>query len=414
MTTDANASAPAAGRAPAAPLAMSVFRSFDELAPLRDEWDRFLADAGAGVYLCHDNCAAWWARYGKGRSLHVLVFRAGAELVGVLPMFVDRRWLGPVWLRMGAFLVSDSTLPVLDVTVRAPWAREALATMLRHLLGDLRCDAVRLAPLSDAGAHLGALREAAGDLGNLGSIVSDTVVGPYTLFGLPATFDEYLASLGKSHRSNFRRGMKQLREAHRVEVDVIVDPRELEAEFANFRTLHDEQWRAEGKLGHFGDWPASDAYHRDLVRLHGARGRAHLYRIRLDGETVSYQMAYSLGTSLHWFMPARSLRPDLDRFSMGRLGLVQMIELAIGAGFRQIEGGVGHYDYKLQLGAAEHGVRSFVVAARRSGASLRLAIFLRLSRALDFVYYRGWFSKIAPGLPLRRGPLWKTWIRSRL
>jgi CelD/BcsL family acetyltransferase involved in cellulose biosynthesis len=273
---------------------------------------------------------------------------------------------------------------------------------------------VKFTPLSGDSPHREAIVAAARDVGGCGECVSDNALGPHTVFELPGDFDAYLRSLDKKQRGNHRRAMQALRESFDVSVDVVEDASELAAEFPKFVRMHEAQWRAEGKLGHFRDWPRSEEFHADLVRELGAAGRAHLVRLTLSGEAVSYQLCYSFGDTLHWILPARVVRPELDRHSLGRLGVVHLVEFAIGAGFRRVEAGIGRYDYKLQLGAVERTARSVVVVAAARSSRVRVALFTRLAAGLDVVYYRGWFQRVAPRLPLPRAPLSNTWIRTRL
>ena len=55
----------------------------------------------------------------------------------------------------------------------------------------------------------------------------------------------------------------------------------------------------------------------------------------------------------------------------------------------------------------------FVIGGRGTISRSRARLAIVLSDILNLVYYRVWFSRIAPrfGIPLR--PLWKRWIRSR-
>jgi len=395
------------------PLVATVLSSFEDAASLRDEWDALAAELRAPAPLSFDHCAIWWRRYGAGRELALFVFRAEGALVGVVPTFVERVRLGPVSLRVGGLVGADSTPIVLDLPVRAEHARAAFDVVLRRLLDDARCDVARISPLAGASPCVDAALAAARALDDRAAIVRDARLAPQCVIELPATFDAYLASLDKKQRGNWRRAMKCLRAEHEVVADAVEDAASLDVEFPKFVAMHEAQWRAEGKLGHFRDWPGAEAYHAELLRAHAARGRAHLLRLSLSGETVAYQLCWSFGDTLHWVLPARVLREDLERHSLGRIGLVQIVEFAIAAGFRRVECGIGRYDYKVQLGAEERDVRSVVVARTGRVAAARIALFSRLARALDFLYYRVWFQRVAPRLPLPRRPLWRTWIRSR-
>jgi len=395
-------------------LTTTVRAAFDATQSERDEWDNFAAGLRAPTYLSYEHCRAWWSKYGDGRELRVFVFRDGGALVGIVPMFVERVRLGPVTARIAGVVGADSTPAVIDLPVRPERARDVFAAVLSSLLRESRCDAVKFAPLSGDSPHREAILAAARDLDGRAAIVRDAALGPHTVFELPGDFDAYLRSLDKKQRGNYRRAMQTLRESFDVRVDVVEGPEELAAEFPKFVRMHEAQWRAEGKLGHFRDWPRSEEYHADIVRALGAAGRAHLVRLTLSGEAVSYQLCYSFGDTLHWILPARVVRPELDRHSLGRLGVVHLVEFAIDAGFRRVEAGIGRYDYKLQLGAVERTARSVVVGAAARSSRVRVALLKRLAKGLDAVYYRGWFQRVAPRLPLPRGPLWNAWIRTRL
>ena len=149
---------------------------------------------------------------------------------------------------------------------------------------------------------------------------------------------------------------------------------------------------------------------RDAVRT----GRLRLVRLRVDGKVVSYQLCFAFGDWYYWRLPARVVGEEWDLLGLGRIGLVQLIEVALGEGIRHIEAGAGRYEYKVRHGAEEHLLRSLLVVSTRSGSRLRSSLFARLARALHLFYYRGWFARVAPRLPLPRRPLWRSWIRSRL
>ena len=142
-------------------------------------------------------------------------------------------------------------------------------------------------------------------------------------------------------------------------------------------------------------------------------GRVRLVRLWANDQVVSYQYCLTFGDRLYWRLPARLVGEQWDRFGMGRLGLVKMIEAAIGEGIHWIEGGPGHYDYKAQLGGQEVPLVSQVIVANSRKSRWRWKLFQKAARLLHLCYYRIWFGRIAPRLPLPRRRLWKIWIRSR-
>ena len=54
------------------------------------------------------------------------------------------------------------------------------------------------------------------------------------------------------------------------------------AYFDRFLELHAAHWAEQGKLGHFGDWPDSEAFNRDLIARMATTGRARFYEIAGD------------------------------------------------------------------------------------------------------------------------------------
>ena len=198
--------------------------------------------------------------------------------------------------------------------------------------------------------------------------------------------------------------------------DVIQEASAAVTEFSQFIEMHTEQWTAENKLGHFNDWPLGVEFNTELiVRLKQAqRGRLALIRLFADGKVVSYQLCFSFGNRWYWRLPARIVGPDWDKFALGRIGLIKEIEMAITEGVQEIEAGAGHYDYKIKLGGEEHPLYSLLVARKSQFSRWRVLLFLRLSNILHFCYYKVWFNRLAPKLPLKRRPLWNLWIRTRL
>src|SRR5205823_3349318 len=150
--------------------------------------------------------------------------------------------------------------------------------------------------------------------------------------------------------------------------DLVSDAQAVDEELDAFAKMHAEQWRAAGKAGHFGDWPRSVEFNRELIRsLAGASGlgKVQLFRMTADDQVISYQFGFRFGDCLYWRLPARRGEAEWDRFGLGRLGLMTMLEQAIGEGIRKVEAGMGHYDYKVQLGGHEHSARSLLLVANR-------------------------------------------------
>jgi CelD/BcsL family acetyltransferase involved in cellulose biosynthesis len=393
-----------------ADLCVERLGSVADLDAVRDEWDAFVEEVGSDIYFTVDWLQAWWAHYGRGRSFEGIIVREGDRMVAALPFCVQRVWAGPVPVRVARFVGADSTLPVFTPAIAEGFEEVALRMALDRLLGDAGCDTVSLAPLSGESPVGDAVQRVAG--AERFRLARSDSPGPHTVFRFPDSFDEYLSGLSKSQRQNHQRFLRQLHKKHEV-VYRTVSGDEAIAYFDRFVELHGAHWRAQGKSGHFGDWPGSEEFNRELIARMATTGRARFYEIA-DGERVlSIEYSFVLGERCFWRLPARDLDPELQKLRLGRLSLVEMFRVLIEDGRTSVEGGPGHYEYKLRLGAEEHPLRRVVITRSSVLSRWRTALLLRWADLVHFAYYRGWFLKVAPRLRRSGRPLWGHWIRTR-
>jgi len=380
--------------------------------PAPADWDACVAAAGSDLYFSYDWCRLWWEHYGAGRELHVLAFRRGPVLVGVLPLVLQRTWLGPVPVRIAKLVGADSTIAVLKPAVQAVDAAEVYPEVLRRVFGEWGCDLLYWGPLSGERAHADELVHCSAGLPDLAQVLRAGPCGVHAVISLPDTLDAYLAGLSKSERGNYRRDWQRLCREHEAHY-VLLPPSAAERGFEDFVALHTAQWRHVGRLGHFGDWPGATEFNRALMRALAPQGRARLGRLFTRTETLQMELSFTFGETSHWRLPARSSDVQWDRYGLGRVACVERVRCAIADGVRHIEAGPGHYEYKLRLGYSEFSMHSVLLAAPRALAQGKARVLATAAGLLDRLYYRAWFNRIAPHLPLRRHPLWKSWIRTR-
>ena len=313
---------------------------------------------------------------------------------------------------MAKLVGSDSTLAVMEPLVQPSLGHEAFGLAIKQLFADDHVDMVHVGPCSATTAHVGAVRAAASKL-DAGQIVRDREVGSHTVFDMSDGFEGYLKSLSSHQRSNYRRKLKKLNNSFTLDLDVVQAGPALEYEFESFVDMHQAQWKAVNKLGHFEDWPGSREYSWDLVRGLAASDRVRLVRLLADDRVVAYYWCFAFNGTYYWRLSARLFGPEWDQFALGRVGVVKMMELANGDGATAIEAGIGSYGYKENLNAQTHPLHSIVV--RRNGLlpHLRALFTLACGDFLDLAYYRVWFIRVSPRVKLLRRPLWRGWIRRR-
>ena len=394
------------------------------LAEIADDWRALAEITGADVYMIPDWTLTWWTHFGAGRTLTALVARrADGSLAGLLPFMIDTIRIGPLPIRVARLAATDPHAVILALPVAAEILHDMLTRAVSDLLGGVSAPlAVTFTPASERGPLLDAVRAiipsgstTAAFTGKQELRCVDRKMGTHTAFELPKTFDDYLAALSKKRRSQFRRDLKNLREAHGMTAQF----RHPDArDFAEFVTFHDKQWRETGKGGHFTDWRGSAAFYSDLSDRLQPRGNIWLDRQDSAAGPLAAQFSLVSDQVCHWRLPARTIDPELDRLSVGKVGLILMIERLIANGVRRIEAGVGAYDYKLVYGGEAVPVHRLIVTRATLSARLQLALLLGWARLLHLSYYRLWFGRLAPRLrklvPWPHRPLWASWIRSRI
>lgn len=394
-------------------ISVQTYFSFEELFGIRTDWDEFVASVSGDVYMTFDWCHVWWKHYGDGRALRVYVFRIDGRLVGVLPFFFETIWIAPAKIRLAKVVGSDSTVSMVNLAIELTNASEVLDYALGKLAETEKCDVIAIGPLgTNCGAYecLKGYSRACRRV----QVLTDHFQGPYTIFSLPTSFEEYLATLDSGERKRIRKAFGLADRSFSWKRDVVTDGSYVQEEFEAFVRMHTAQWAGKGKLGHFGDWPGSVAFNAEMASTQGELGRLRLMRTIADGVVVSYQLSYAFAGRLHTRLPGRLVGPEWDKFGLGRLDWVKIVEMAIQENIGEIEGGGGNYTHKSNLGAKTHSLHSFIFTRINRLSRVKARILLHFSKILHYCYYRVWFLKLAPKFPLKRRPLWKLWIRTRL
>ena len=386
----------------------------EALAALRDEWQQLADSTGADFYLMPDWFKTWWSHFGLRRQLACLVVRQRGVLVGLLPFSLETVWVGPMPIRVARIAGTDPHCIVFSLPVLPEIRGEVIKMAIDGLFGALRCDVVSFTPLSDRADFLAAIRQIPANEPSLRIV--DVSAGTHVIFDLPDTSEAYLSTrLSKKRRSQYRRDLAGLDRDFAMTTHVTVPDTD---EFARFVNFHNLQWRAAGMGGHFSDWPGSTAFYTDVALRSGTGRGAALYSQTGTIGPLATQFALIGGQTCHWRLPARTLDVNADKLSIGKVGLLLMIDQLIGAGIRRIEAGRGDYDYKLAYGGESVPVHRIVVGRASASGRLRLALLLGWSNLLNLLYYRIWFQRLAPRLRRLTGakprPLWRAWIRSRV
>jgi CelD/BcsL family acetyltransferase involved in cellulose biosynthesis len=324
---------------------------------MRGEWNDLLrASAADNPFLTWEWLHAWWLHLGESSGLRLIVVRSGGELMAIAPLRVVHstvyrtamrpltRLLTPLhrmgvpgarsapketlstspglstdagaldWFSRLEFLgTGHAGSDYLDLIVRRGHEAESVDAIAQYLnANQIAMRLNHLAP-SSLGARLAA--QVAGD-GWTCSLADDGTCPVIPLAGL--TFDGYLATLGPSHRANFRRRLKGLGQKFELRFEPVRTHRERCDMLAALVAFHERRWKAEGGSSAFMT-PAVIAFQDEVTRHALDAGWLRMYVLRLNGETAAVMYGFHYGGRFYFYQHGFD-----DRYQAHSVGLVLM------------------------------------------------------------------------------------------
>lgn len=371
-----------------APLQVSVVRDLDGFAALRPAWQGLLERARiASVFLSWEWLHAWWRHYGEGHALRLLVARAGEQVVGILPVYLERsRVLRIVPVRTLRFVgtggdTSPDDLDALLDPAHEDTAARALAEYALRRLGGW--DVLLLTDMAKDSAFRLALarctrRASAGVSARISYLV------------LPPSWEAYLEAQHRDRRYTLRQTRRRIEAQPGARLFLWDDPARLDEAVERLAQLHRLRWQ-ERDEGHAFSTPQYVAFHREVMHACQARDWLRLYCLEIGGAIVAMYYFYRFRDGVYYFQGG--FDPAFARLRPGLVLMGYAIQHAIEEGNRVFDMLRGEYDYKTQW-AKERRETYFHKAYRASPA----AFAFRLRR--DWLpglkrWLRGWQARAA-------------------
>lgn len=297
--------------------------------------------------------ATWWETYGGGnRQLSTLALRFDGQLVGLAPLYIDTTDQTLRWLGDGRVCSDHQTLIVdpnhveTSTTAVAEWLLQSDAAHWRQL----RLEAVNH---NDA-----ALRQLIDKLEAAGCPLSQREEPGSCYIDLPATWDEYLASVSKNHRKRTRRAYKESFVSGRARVDVYRSAEECLSAFDTLVRLHNDRRTALGEAGAFEDAQFLH-FHRLAVQRLANANAVQLTLLSVDDEPVAAE--YVLENNDTQFAYQGGLSAAGEAISAGNLSMLWQLKNAIERGQQRLDLLRGLEKYKFSWGAKHCPATTYLV-----------------------------------------------------
>jgi CelD/BcsL family acetyltransferase involved in cellulose biosynthesis len=381
-------------------MSVALVTTWEELARLEKPWNALAAGMPLRSW---DWLATWWRHYGdvayrendavetglSRRQLYVLaVYRdelgnadgcgRRGELIGIAPWYLDRTIVkGDVLRWLGSGEVCTDHLSLLC----RPDAHAEVATAIAETLTSICDDWDRLElDAVDAGdAAVDTLTDA---LEEHDCVVSRFAADSCWALALPASWDEYLATLSKSHRKQLRRLEREVLESARVCWHTVKSPNDLESAWNVLVDLHQRRRRSLGEPGCFAS-RAFHGFHRDVAGRMLDRNRLRMSWLELDGSPAAAEYHITDGVTIYAYQGG--VDPERLAQEPGRLSTILCLRGAIVEGQRRFDFLRGDEPYKAHWRADPHPIYDYCIVPNRRLARLRGRLLSWSDSAIDWM-----------------------------
>ena len=388
----------------------TVYSSFEGTDGICEEWDQFVESVGGEIFLTYDWCRLWWKHYGHKRQLRIFMIRHKGAIVGLFPMFLECIWFGPLFVRVVKIVGSDFTLAQFTLPINPIYAQQTVKIFL-HRLTTEHWDICNFSPLT----YFSHPRRYLFDYcvnGNFDFNAKFEDDGVHTIFDLQESWEENLAKLTKQVRRLIRQNYNRIQKHDIPLHSSLATEENWQDHFDDFISAHQKQWQHVGKAGHFGDWPKAYDFHREMAGTQLKKGRLRLLKVQPGEHGSAYMYSYIFGKRYFEILMGRSLTDHEININLGRLLFSEQAQRAISQDVENIDAMRGIYEYKLKLGGRLSPLTRVRLSRNGLWQSFRVILFTFFCKFVDILYYRIWYCRVAPKLPISHGPLWSWWIRT--
>lgn len=367
-----------------------------QLAQVAESWNSL----AAGIpFRSWEWLTSWWQHYGTGRDLYTLVVHSDDAVVGIVPWYVERSLAGRVVRFLGDGPVCSDHLGLL---VQQEWADQVAMSVAQWLTdaadvaeGLDPADSWNLLVLEAVPESDRPLARLIDELAKHGNTVHRRPGANCWRIELPGNWDEYLATMSKSHRKQVRRVERRSWETGAARLRTASDRAELECGMRWLVELHAKRRQSLGESGCFASRRFSD-FLADVAEKLLAAGRLGLHWVELNDRPIAVEFQL-LGDRVTYAYQA-GVDPEAMQDEPGRLINIATIRNAIQRGDRGFDFLRGDEPYKAHWRAEPHATSEIRVVPKQRVAQLGHRVWI-VGQTLKGWIKQGWRPK-----PVTTGP----------
>ncbi len=327
---------------------IEIVDQIDRFTELRLPWNRLLrASAADCPFLTWEWAYSWWTHLHESALLKILVVWHKEEPIAIAPLLVSRRsvpWFSTLTFLGTGFAGSD----YLDVIVRPDFEDAALQAL---------AGAIERQRLTVRMTHLPAFSLAAGLAQRLTgsgwtSVSASAGLCPFIQLS-GHSWDSYLATLGASHRANYRRRLRALERDFRMRFEPVTTDSTRASALAALAAFHQQRWEARGSTA-FGT-PALRAFHDDVTRRMHETGWLRLYVLYLNDRVAATMYGFAYSNRFYFYQ--HGFDDIYQRHSVGLVLMGLTIQRALDEGAIEFDMLYGDEGYKSLWAQGERPLR---------------------------------------------------------
>jgi CelD/BcsL family acetyltransferase involved in cellulose biosynthesis len=392
-------------------LELEIYDNFEDIAALREQWDSFMESINAEIFLSFDWCKIWWKYYGKKRDLLILVFRCNGNICGILPLFYEKISLYLISLRLIKMVGTDYAPVTVTMPVNKEYLVPVICKLMPTLQGKWRWDLLYVGALCGRYDALSELIHAFNkSTDNLLHI--DQKQGPVQIyFDVPDSWDQYVVNLSKNQRKNLKKEFKVISDSRIAVSSTCANKTNLHTILNRFIQLHQKYWNHLGMSGHFGDWPNSISFHKEVADIIIDSDRLRLIETCFNDQPIGYEYVYRSADNYCWFLNARDESKLRNEIFYKWVSFHEMFACAVEDKVKCIDSMRGYYEYKIKMGGNAKPTNSIFIYSKDKIIAARVNLFRSIIWFINLCYIKLWRRRIAPKLKYIPGTYWEKWVR---
>jgi len=353
----------------------------------QERWTAFLRKCpphDLGQTYAWNRC--WWKYFesqgASEKKLLLLAEEKDGELEAIWPLFVRRRWGVKVihWIGQTEGMITDYMLPLVPATARETAARSLFEFLAQE---SQMWDVLDLRIPLWSGLFATLTKVAIVHGSRTGLTWTSGIADHCSAIALPATFDEFLASLGSTTRHHVK---QYLRGASKAGAQFeIIRGRDVGALLPDLFRLNGERWQVFGNS-------VSRAFLTEVTsRVTECDSSLFLACLRLEDRTVAIALCYE-HANICYIHSAGVIRQSPKGFSPGTTLYSFLVRALVERHQVRLDLSPGLEEYKLRLGATTEPIFRFTLWHTR--AAYKRWRSIEMSQKVKYgavVTVRSWF-----------------------